>query len=148
MQTENQNISTRDLPQIPHRNPMLWVDQVLSYGPLGGECTVHLKKDALYMSDGRIRPSSFIEFVAQAQAFIGLCSRKNSHADAKVFLIGISDGVFADPDSYAQSIWENPILHVKLGPARQMGPIAIFTGTVSTPAGQILFKGKLKAFFQ
>jgi len=55
---------------MPHRAPMVWIDEVLSASESGGTCTICLKEDGLYFSEGRLRVSSLIEFMAQGFGYI------------------------------------------------------------------------------
>ena len=57
---------------VPHRPPMVWVDDILSASDSGGECLIRVRRDALYCVNGRIEPMNCIEWIAQTFAF---CSR-------------------------------------------------------------------------
>ncbi|NJL25529.1 MAG: hypothetical protein HC902_10395 [Calothrix sp. SM1_5_4] len=69
-------LATDIMSYIPHRPPMVWIDEVTDYSASGGECLVRVKQNALYMGPQGLRASSCLELMAQAYAFLlGLSSR-------------------------------------------------------------------------
>jgi predicted hotdog family 3-hydroxylacyl-ACP dehydratase len=149
----DQRVPSSSLLQwIPHRPPMVWVDEVVSYGPEGGECYVHLKTDALYFSSGHLRSSSLLEFIAQAQAMIGVCwaqinpaPTSASNGLAEAFLVSITKTEFENT-AVLESLGEGDTVIVRLGAYRKMGPLILFSGSVWTTDNQCLVRSQMKAF--
>lgn len=112
---------------------MVWVDFVVSYGPTEGECIVNVKSDAHYMSDGQMRASAFVEFIAQAYGFMSIVYRVKEKPDSKplkkAFLASIGNAVFASTEEIAK-IKAGDELRVKISSARERGAITAFKGVV------------------
>ena len=94
-------LHVRELEEwIPHRQPMVWIDEVLSADGVQGECLVRLRADALYMGPGGvIRPSSMIEWIAQGYAFVRAAQTKLHLISADIkpkraFLVAITNARF------------------------------------------------------
>lgn len=143
-------ISTTDLLNwIPHRSPMLWVDEVLSFSSEGGECLVRLKPDAHYMTDGKLRATSLVEFMAQAYGFILICNVRSQDPDAvafrDTFLVAVTDAHFEDLKLFPE-IYSEPILYVRIGRPRSLGSIYVFSGSVWTAQNRCIGKAQIKVF--
>ena len=56
------------LAYAPHRAPMVWVDEVISFSDnaQGGECLIKIKSEGHYMGPKGLRASSCVEFIAQS----------------------------------------------------------------------------------
>jgi len=54
------------LELIPHRNEMLWIDEVLSSEAEGGRCQSTITSKKHYISNGQVRISAYIELQSQA----------------------------------------------------------------------------------
>ena len=146
----NKKILTSTLaPWIPHRPPMIWIDEVISFGPKGGECLVHLKSDAGYLTRGKLRPSSLFEFVAQAQAFVGICcAMEQGSAEVafrEAFLVAVTDANLEDWRDFKDAE-PGTTLTVKVSAPRSLGPINIFSGSVWTSDNICIGSTKMKAF--
>lgn len=132
---------------IPHRPPMIWVDAVARYDAQGGECFVHVKEGSLYMDANGLRASSLIEFIAQSYGYIGVCnalemSRDKVKKATKAFLVAITQTEFGDCSRVAPGM----TLRVRIGNAKQVGPITLFDGQVIAPDGLLLLKASLKVY--
>lgn len=120
---------------LPHRPPMVWIDDVITYSEKAGECTLRLKADAPYMTTGdRLRPSSCLEFIAQAYGFISVCHHlfildPNSKPLTKAFLASLKDAVLPEAEALAQ-LKVGDQLRISISGVRQMGPIVLFNGEV------------------
>ena len=53
---------------LPHRPPMLLIDEVLEVTDRIGVCRTTIHPDCVFAIDGRVHPSAMIEFVAQTCA--------------------------------------------------------------------------------
>lgn len=112
---------------------MVWVDYVVSYGPTEGECIVNVKSDAHYMSEGGMRASACVEFIAQAYGFMSIVYRVKMKPDSaplkKAFLASIGNAGFADAATMAR-VKAGDELRVKISSARERGAITAFKGSV------------------
>jgi predicted hotdog family 3-hydroxylacyl-ACP dehydratase len=58
---------------LPHRPPMLLIDEIVEVGELRAVCRTTIHPDCVFAIDGGVHPSAMIEFVAQACAiFVGV----------------------------------------------------------------------------
>ena len=122
------------LHHAPHRPPMSWVDEILSCGATAGECQVRVRRDAHYMGPEGLRPSSLIEFIAQAYGFMNIAHELLTYgADAKplkrAFLAAVNDASWAAPSTLAD-VRDGDVLNVKITGVRRIGPIASLSGQV------------------
>lgn len=130
---------------------MIWIDEVLSASPERGECRVFLKDDGLYRENGDILPTSCIEFVAQAFAFIRsayLIEAGHQGKDQKpheALLVGIRNAKFmfeiGDPEVNAAEE-----LLIRVDGFRAFGPVIMVQGEVRLPSGRILMQGSLRLY--
>ena len=143
-------ISAREIQHyIPHRPPMVWIDEVLNYSADGGECLIRLKPNSLYLSERGLRATSCLEFIAQAYGFcwIAYVTRvKDPGASpmSRAFLAAFKDAVFAAPDRLAR-VKAGDTLTVKITKRRPMGPIAAFKGQV-LHEGDELLRAQMRTF--
>lgn len=135
---------------VPHRPPMVWIDEVLSASPERGECRIVLKKDALYWSDDRFSATSCIEWVAQGFAFVRSAylieqGVGESSKALEAMLVGIRNAQFsfdpAEPD--VQTAKE---LRVFVHNFREFGPIISLSGEVRLLNGRVLMKSDLRVY--
>jgi len=136
-------------PYAPHRPPMIWIDEVVSYGASAGECLVRVRKDAHYMDGLSLRPSSCLEFIAQAYGYMSIAYKiYETQPDAKplrrAFLASIKDASMSAPDLLS-SLREGDELSVRISGVRHMGPITLFTGQV-LHGDMMLCKAQMKVF--
>lgn len=122
-------IATKDLYNyLPHKPPMVWIDAVLDFSDKGGTAQTELKSDALYFSNGDLRPSSFIEFTAQAYAFVNLAYlRAGGETDAvhsKTYLAAIKDFQFHQ----RLPLKAGDIVQTTVQKMRVFGPITVVKG--------------------
>lgn len=145
-------IATSELLQyLPHRPPAVWVDEVVSVKKNEGECRVKLSADASYVgNDGKVRPSSYIEWMAQAYGYVGASQilmgiEKTAKPATKAFLVQIKDYWLSD---LAQNllISENTFLTIKVKGTHQLGNISIITGEVLSSNQNALARANFKLF--
>ena len=128
-------IAVKDLMRyLPHRPPMVWVDQVIDFSLNHGEVVVEVKGDALYMSPEGLRASSLLEFIAQAYGFVWICYVKHvldpsSKGMQQAMVAGFKQARFAPP-TVLRRVADGDILVVKLTDMRRKGPITFLHGQV------------------
>ena len=146
---------TRTIPVVevekylPHRPPMVWIDDVLSFSEKEGECRLRLKADGHYMDQEVLRPTAFLEFIAQAYGFISVCHHihildPNSKPLRKAFLASIKEAALPTTE-VLRTLKAGDTLNVTIDGVRQMGPIVLFTGRVKC-ADQLLCEAQMKVF--
>ncbi|MGE0526812.1 MAG: hypothetical protein AB7G93_06565 [Bdellovibrionales bacterium] len=118
----------------PHRPPMVWVDEITHFQKDGGECLVHVRDDAHYMSPNGLRPSACVEIIAQAYGFSSICYttrvlRPDAQPLKRALLVSFKNVRFARRELFAQ-VKANSSLRVPITGARQIGPITLFQGWV------------------
>jgi len=134
---------------LPHRPPMVWIDEVLEFAEKAGQCRVRLKADGHYMSAEGLRATSFIEFIAQAYGFISVCHHiyildPNSKPLSKAFLASLKDVELPSAETLKELKAGDELL-ISISGVRQMGPIVLFNGTVRC-GDRILCEAQMKVF--
>lgn len=144
----SENIPTSELEAwLPHRPPMVWIDEVGETSDSGGNCYVTLKANGLYLTDGSLRATSLIEFLAQGFGFVAAAHKIRLGADSptalsKAFLVAVTQCELAD----TFDVSAGARLEIKISDVKSVGPIQIFKGQVSTAAGRTLCTASLKVF--
>jgi len=142
MTSVNRVIPVQELFQyLPHRPPMVWIDEVTSFAEKTGTCRVHLRADGLYMDNKGLRPSSCLEFIAQAYGFISVCHHiyvldPNSKPLSRAFLASIKAAKFPDTE-LLKTIRAGDDIVITIDGVRQMGPIVLFNGSAHKGASLI-----------
>jgi predicted hotdog family 3-hydroxylacyl-ACP dehydratase len=122
------------LQYAPHRRPMVWVDEILSYAETTGECLVNVKEDAHYMGHEGLRASCCLEFIAQGYGYVSIAYRlRGNGADKRplkrAFLAAFKSVEFCPPKRMAK-VKAGDNLIVKIENVRAVGPITSFDGKV------------------
>ena len=144
------NIPVAEIAQyLPHRPPMVWIDEVLSFSDKAGECRVTLQADGHYMGADGLRATSCLEFIAQAYGFISVCHHLfvlNPHSKplSKAFLASIKEAQLPSPE-VLKKISPGDELRIAIDGIRALGPITMFTGHVRRGAS-LICEAQLKAF--
>lgn len=74
---------------LPHRPPMLLLDELVEHAPGRARCRVRLRPDSPFMEDGRVRAVVAIEYMGQAAAACaGLAARQGGRPPAPALLLG------------------------------------------------------------
>ena len=138
-------ISTVELqPYVPHRPPMIWVDEITDVTETGGVGVTYVKEGELYLSKGAVRPSVYIELVAQTYAFIQSVRLKQSgidKVDRRALLVAVKDfGMTKN-----KPITAGAELKIEVTRGREIGPVTVVQGKV-TCNGETLASGELKVF--
>lgn len=135
---------------IPHRPPMVWVDEVLEFSTTAGRTLTVIKNGAHYLDDvGQVRPSSCLEFMAQSYGYISVCARAKSNdpvktAPKRAFLAAFNDARLASTAIFSQ-LRPGDQLVTELTGIRAMGPIILFAGQV-TRGSDLLCSARMKVF--
>lgn len=138
---------------LPHRPPMLWVDQITDVGndykALTGTCVVNIVPEALYVSNGdELRGSSAIEFTAQAFGYLKAAYQVlNNFEDppSKVFLTGVRH-CHADFSQF--DIKKHSQLEVKISVVRELKPLTFVKGQLTLPGqSEVLAEAEIQVYF-
>ncbi len=137
------------IPYSPHRPPMVWIDDVVSYGETAGECLVRVKEDSLYMDPEGLRASACLEFIAQAYGYMSIAWRiyeaqPNAKPLKRAFLASIKDAKTCEPDRLRE-VRVGDELRVKISGVRWMGPITMFGGEVLR-GNEVLASAHMKVY--
>jgi predicted hotdog family 3-hydroxylacyl-ACP dehydratase len=79
---------------VPHRPPMLLIDEVVAWDDAGAECRVVLRDDSPFVEAGRVSPMLAIEYMAQCVAvYAGLRGRERGQPVRVGYLVGAREVV-------------------------------------------------------
>lgn len=136
------------LPYVPHRPPMVWVDEILAYGETEGECRIHIRENGLFLGPEGLRKTSCLEFIAQSYGYCSVAYDHKVDPNAKplqkAFLASFKDAVFADQGRFGQIQIDDDIT-VRFSGVRKLGPIVIFSGS-AYHNGDELCRANLKVY--
>ena len=80
---------------VPHRPPMLWIDEVLAQSDDGIVCRVTLRDDHVFLDHGQAESVVMVELMAQSvAAFVGLADRKKGDVPRPGYLVAIPEARF------------------------------------------------------
>jgi hypothetical protein len=153
---------------LPHRPPMVWLDEVLSAGASGGTCGVTLRPGGLYTVAGapdRCLTFAPVEWMAQAYGYARACyemiqeemiqdemartQRTSASSEApgsfglrRAFLVGVSELELPRRVPAAGRL----LVEARL--TREMAPLALVDGSLRTEDGELLAAAKLKLYFE
>lgn len=83
---------------LPHRPPMLWIDQVVAQEGDEVRCTLTVRPEHVFVTEGRVEPLVAIEWMAQTVgALVGLYDRKRDQDPRPGYLIAIPEAQFFVP---------------------------------------------------
>lgn len=138
-------VSTSALKEyLPHRPPMIWVDEIVSADETSGEGRVRWNPSALYCTAGKTRPSAAIEFAAQTFGYSRVVwlmrsTPEASHLCRRAFLVGVRDF------EWSGELASEAFL-VRVEGIRVLGPLTLFRTEVRSAEGALLANGHLKVF--
>lgn len=133
---------------LPHRDPFIWVDEIIEVTENGGQCRVRLESSGLYLDDHGLRQSSLIEFMAQSYGYIRAAQLRlgflsDRPPPNRAFLVAIQDAVFrAEPARPGVG----DALTITASDIRELGPITAFNAVVFNEMGALLASAKLRIF--
>lgn len=129
------------LEYLPHRPPAVWIDEATP-----DACYVELKTDAPYMTGGKLRRTSLIEFIAQSfgyqAAAKALASKVKPSKSSKAYLVAVTKCALKDTGE----LKSGDRLKIVISDINQVGPITLFNSTVTDPHGTELARASLKVF--
>lgn len=133
---------------VPHRLPMVWINEVTSASAEGGECLIKLDAQAHYIGSKGIRSSSLVEWMAQGYAYVRAVQSVHGllaamAAPKRAYLVSIQNVQFLADLSSLES---GRSLTVRVGGYRDIGPITMFEGSVIDETGRKLATARLKVF--
>lgn len=136
---------TRLREALPHRPPMVWLDEVLEATPTAGKARVHVDVNAAY-GDGRgVRPSAALEWMAQAYGYVqaahALMSGTTALAPKRAFLASVTSLRIERALADARGD-----LTITVDGFRPFGPLVLFHGVIHDAEGHVLAEGRLKIF--
>lgn len=84
---------------VPHRGPMLWVDEVIGRGDDRVRTLLTIRPDHVFLTDGRVEALICVEWMAQTvAALVGLRDRDDGEATPRPgYLIAIPEAHFLVP---------------------------------------------------
>ncbi len=119
------------LPLVPHRPPMVWVDELISFSATEGSCRVHMHKEGLFLGPEGLRASSCLEFIAQAYGFCSMAHKRTQDPATKpfkrAFLASFKDARFAS-DQRMREVKVGDDIIVKYWGVRHLGSITVISG--------------------
>lgn len=133
---------------LPHRPPMIWVDEVVTGSREGGICRVIPKSDGLYRDEnGNFLKYAGIEWIAQAFGYSRAVWELQRNPDvsepAKAFLVGIRTTMMAKIPADCGNL----LIETKL--FRELTPLVLVDGIVRLEeTGAEFVKVQLKLFFE
>jgi predicted hotdog family 3-hydroxylacyl-ACP dehydratase len=80
---------------VPHRPPMLWIDEVLEHGDESIVCRVTLRDEHVFLDGGQAESVVIVELMAQSvAAFVGLTDRQKGDVPRPGYLVAIPEARF------------------------------------------------------
>lgn len=111
---------------LPHRPPMLLIDDIVEWSELRAVCRTQIRPDCVFAIDGAVHPSAMIEFVAQVCAiYVGVRSARSGDPPQIGFIMACREIDFA-VDRFAVGDELTITADKTFGQKR----LAAFTGTV------------------
>jgi predicted hotdog family 3-hydroxylacyl-ACP dehydratase len=85
-------------PLVPHRPPMLWIDEVVEDSDDGIVCRVTLRPEHVFLDAGSAESVVTVELMAQSvAAFVGLTDAKKGGTPQPGYLVAIPEARFLVP---------------------------------------------------
>jgi predicted hotdog family 3-hydroxylacyl-ACP dehydratase len=83
---------------VPHRPPMLWIDDVIAHDDETIVCRVTLRDDHVFLDGGQAESVIIVELMAQSvAAFVGLADHKRGGVPRPGYLVAIPEARFFVP---------------------------------------------------
>lgn len=132
---------------LPHRPPMIWLDEVVEAGGDGGVCAVTLTTDRLFAGvDGHALDFAAVEWMAEAygysRAVHARAGGKGPGGLKRAFLVGVGQ-----LDLPLRLPLDRRIL-VEVRTSREMPPLVLVRGQVRDEQGRVYADGQLKLYFK
>ncbi len=92
---------------LPHRAPMLWVDEVVHHEGDDIHCRLTVRASHVFVTAGEVEPIVAVEWMAQTVgALVGLYDRKRGDAPRPGYLIAIPEAHFPADRFYVGDVLE------------------------------------------
>ncbi len=141
-------LSARELePWMPHRPPMLWVDEVVELQPKKSICRTLISPSRPFFDSHGFRPSVSMELIAQSYGLAGIAERLikgkgKLEAVHQAFLAAITQAEILGSPEVEE--W----VTIETSTTREFGPLILFQGQVIGKNGNLIATAQLKAFHQ
>jgi predicted hotdog family 3-hydroxylacyl-ACP dehydratase len=128
-------ICTTELSEfLPHSGEMVWIDQVIS----PGVCLVKVDREKHYFSQGVVRQSAYIEWIAQSYGFSRAYEKHldggKSNSLSKAYLVSFNKAVFSE-----QSIKDQDEVIVEVSLVKELDDISVVSGKVFSRDKKVMF---------
>jgi predicted hotdog family 3-hydroxylacyl-ACP dehydratase len=140
---------------IPHRPPMVWIDEVVVTTSIDGTCRLTLQPHAYYWDGAEVRGTSVLEFMAQAYAYVSVVIKLRELCELaeapqlsplkRAFLVSVRDAEMPKPEKL-KTLKVGDTLMVKVFGFRNFGPITNFQGEVRNGRDELIASAQLKVF--
>lgn len=126
---------------LPHRPPMLWVDEVLAHEGDQVRCRLTLRSEHVFVERGQVDPVVSVEWMAQTVgALVGLYDRTKSITPRPGYLIAIPDAQF-----FVDSFQVGDVLELRARKAWGDATLASFEAQVER-AGNVAARAQLSVY--
>lgn len=128
---------------LPHRPPMVLLDEILSFEGSTARCKLTIRQDAPLLEDGRVRAVAALEYMAQCA---GICTmlraRERGGGPLRGYLVGARE-LRLETDAF--SLGDELVVEISL--TWEGAEIAVFQGLV-TREGELLAQATLSVYRQ
>jgi predicted hotdog family 3-hydroxylacyl-ACP dehydratase len=141
-------LRVRDVQHVlPHRDPMIWVDEVLEAGVDGGVAAVDLGPDRLYVdADGHCLTFAAVEWVAETYGYARACHYMivagETRTLKRAFLVGVTQLDLPKPLPATGRVL------IEARTSRELAPLVLVKGQVRGEDGTVYAEGQLKLYFE
>ncbi len=141
-------LSVRDLEGfLPHREPAVWIHEVINADETSGTCTVRFSRTATFADTSSVLESSYLEWMAQAFGFVSAAQRKlgllKTQSDLEqAFLAAVKNYQILE---VPQSLEEGDLFQVNVRATHVVGPVTLVEGKIEKDS-KTLATAQLKLF--
>lgn len=129
---------------MPHRPPMVWVDEVLEQSDAFGRTGVWIRPGSLMLNGTpQIFPSALLEFFAQSYGYLQGTKAMISRRRLKLAYLAAVDQFTLTPEPRPRA---GEYLTASLHTLRDMHPLHLIGGEVRNETGILLCTVKIKAY--
>lgn len=130
---------------LPHRDEMVWIDFVIAADAEAGSCLVVVDAKKHYAATDGVRPSAFVEWMAQSFGYASAHYARSSGSSSKVekaFLVGLERVTFSPSVPQAG---DEVVVEIKL--VRKIGPVSYVEGKVSDRKSKSVYSEAMLKLF-
>lgn len=128
---------------LPHRDPMIWIDQILMASTDEGLAETVLKENELYFDQGVFYPSAYIELIAQAYAYTMAINGKRDGKELKGCYLTTIDKM---QSTRASTLKPGDTLITSVKTVRNLHPAYVLEGKIYNLNNEKLCEAKIKGF--